>query len=229
MIGIITAMECEAEKLKDMLEGTRSYKVGMTTFYRGRFGMTEAVVAVCGIGKVFAGICANTMIIDFGCTHIYNIGAAGSLDQSVGIGDIISATATVQYDLDTSALGDPVGLISGLDMIELPCDEDFTKGFSQFAASKGRTIKTGIIATGDRFVKTYSEKKQIAESFGASACEMEGAAVGQVCCYNGMVPYSVIRIITDNASEEANDEYTFNLVERAVDLAQLFAQYLQTL
>lgn len=229
MIGIITAMNCEAEKLKEMLEDARADKVGMTTYYRGRFGRTEAVVAVCGVGKVFAGICTNTMIVDFGCTHIYNIGAAGSLDTTVGIGDIISATDTVQYDLDTSALGDPAGLISGLEMIELPCDAEFTKGFSQFAASKGRNIKTGIIATGDKFIKAFKDKRLIAECFGASACEMEGAAIGQVCYYNDKVPYNTIRIITDNASEDANDEYTFNLEECAVDLAQLFAQYLQTL
>ena len=227
MIGIITAMNCEAEKLREMLSDSRSEKLGASVYTRGRLGKTEVVVSVCGIGKVFAGACAQTMIVDFGCTHIFNIGAAGSLSEKVGIGDIITASATVQYDMDTSALGDPVGLISGLDVVEMECDKSFGDSFAQFAAKQGKTLKTGIIATGDKFIKRSEDKKLLAEHFGASAGEMEGAAVGQICCANG-VPYNVIRVITDNASEEAGDEYSFNLEECAVYLAQLFAQYLQS-
>lgn len=228
MIGIITAMSCEAEMLESVMQNVSSRKLGAWNFTLGTIGETQAVLAVCGVGKVFAGSCAQTMIINFNCTHIFSVGVAGSLEKSVAIGDIICADATVQYDMDTSAIGDPVGLISGLNVIQMPCDSGFTERFADFLADRGRTLKTGIIATGDKFVSKYCDKTAISESFGALACEMEGGAVGQICHAN-QIPYNVIRMITDNASEGSGNEYTVNLEEIAAALAKLFADFFKSL
>lgn len=225
MIGIITAMNCEAEYLKNVMTDTEQKKIGAWTFTAGSLGSTKAVLAVCGIGKVFAGSCAQAMITAFGCTHIFNVGVAGSLDEKVKIGDIVSAEATVQHDMDTTAIGDPLGLISGLNIVEMPCDEKFTEEFEKYLNSKGRTLKKGVIATGDKFFKLTSDKELVSQRFGAIAGEMEGGAVGQMCIANG-VPYNVIRMITDNAGEGSGDEYTVNLEECAVDLAATFADFI---
>lgn len=225
MIGIITAMNCEAEYLKNVMTDTEQKKIGAWTFTAGSLGSTKAVLAVCGIGKVFAGSCAQAMITAFGCTHIFNVGVAGSLDEKVKIGDIVSAEATVQHDMDTTAIGDPLGLISGLNIVEMPCDEKFTEEFEKYLTSKGRTLKKGVIATGDKFFKLTSDKELVSQRFGAIAGEMEGGAVGQMCIANG-VPYNVIRMITDNAGEGSGDEYTINLEECAVDLAATFADFI---
>lgn len=225
MTGIITAMNCEAAYLESVMKDTAKKKIGAWEFTTGKIGSTQLVLAVCGIGKVFAGSCAQTMITSFGCTHIFNVGVAGSLDPKVKIGDIVCATAAVQHDMDTSAIGDPIGLISGIDLVELPCDEAFAAEFEQFLAGQGKALCKGIIATGDKFIKLGADKKFIADTFGACACEMEGGAVAQICCANG-VKCSVIRIITDNADESSGEQYTVNLDECAVSLADLFAKYL---
>ena len=225
MIGIVTAMSCEAEEVRKALTDAVTEIIGAVEYTKGFIGSTEAVVAVCGIGKVFAGACAQTMIVNYGCSHIFNIGVAGSLSDSLDIKQIISASATVQHDMDTSAIGDPVGLISGINVIEIPCDGNFTEGFSEFLCAKGEKLSKGIIATGDRFIKTEEDRKYLSETFNAVAGEMEGAAVGQICYANG-VPYNDVRMITDKAGNSANDEYTCNLEECAVRLAQLFIEYI---
>ena len=52
---------------------------------------TENVTAVCGIGKVFAAICAQTMILTFKPEIIVNTGVAGSIDTSLKVFDIAVA------------------------------------------------------------------------------------------------------------------------------------------
>lgn len=67
------------------------------------------------------------------------------------------------------------------------------------AKSDTRYIK-GTIASGDVFVASEEKKRAIKQTFGAVACEMEGAAIGQACYING-VPFGVLRIISDSCGE----------------------------
>lgn len=227
MIGIITAMNCEAAYFESVMTNTQKKKIGAWEFTIGKLGNTDVVQTVCGVGKVFAGACTQAMIMSFGCTHIYNIGVAGSLDRNVKIGDIVCADAAVQHDMDTSEVGDPVGLISGINIIELPCDKELTQKFEAFLSAQGKTLKKGIIATGDRFIKKSADKQYISTTFGAVAGEMEGGAVAHIC-YINEVPCSVIRMITDNADEGSSDDYSVNLEECAVSLAKTFAEFIST-
>ena len=52
-----------------------------------------------------------------------------------------------------------------------------------------------------------SEKESINKEFGAIACEMEGASVGQVC-YINKVPFGILRTISDGDGAEM-DYMTF--------------------
>ena len=47
------------------------------------------------------------------------------IDHIAGLGvmDVAVADQVVQHDMNTSALGDPIGLLSGLDQIFLPSDD----------------------------------------------------------------------------------------------------------
>ena len=54
MIGIIGAMSAEVEALKAKMSGTVCERISGIEFVRGTLGNKDAVVAQCGIGKVFA-------------------------------------------------------------------------------------------------------------------------------------------------------------------------------
>ena len=110
MIGLIGAMDVEIESLEAMLEDRRDISVGMDHFSVGKLFGHEAVLAVCGPGKVNAALCAQSMITRFHPEWILNLGVAGSGSPEVGIGDMVIATAAVQHDMDTSPIGDPVVL-----------------------------------------------------------------------------------------------------------------------
>ncbi|MGB2128959.1 MAG: 5'-methylthioadenosine/adenosylhomocysteine nucleosidase, partial [Flavicella sp.] len=64
-------------------------------------------------------------------------------------------------------------------------------------------VHTGIILSGDQFIASKEKINALKESIPEALCvEMEGAAVAQVC-YEYEIPFSVIRIISDSANEDA--------------------------
>ena len=225
-IGIITAMKCEAKYLLEIANIRETRFVGGQKFYVGKIKSNEVVISVCGVGKVFAAICTQTMLTELNCGHIINIGVAGALANEVEINDIVLAKDVVQYDMDTSALGDPVGMISGIDIVNIPCDTDRLYHLKK-AADTARFINhIGTIATGDRFFNDEKTRAYVADKFGAYAGEMEGAAVGQVCFVNN-VPFNVVRIISDKAGENSSVEYGNNVKTAAKKLSELIRVYFE--
>ena len=180
MIGIIAAMNVEMESLREFIENPTSETISGIRFVSGTIDGQEVVTAVCGVGKVFAALCAQTMILRYHPDAIINTGVAGSLTNKLGIGSIAVSTAVVQHDMDTSPLGDPVRLISGINRVEIPADHTLSGRMDACARVMGVKTLQGVIASGDQFISSEARKQEIVERFGAIACEMEGAAIGQV-------------------------------------------------
>ena len=206
MIGIIAAMNVEMEGLRAHMENPVSETVSGVTFVRGTIAGREVVTAVCGIGKVFAALCAQTMILRYAPEAVINTGVAGTLTDELTIGNLAVSSCVVQHDMDTSAIGDPVGLISGINKVEIPADKLLCGHISACAKVMGIRTATGVIASGDQFVASPGRKTFITDTFSAIACEMEGAAIGQVCYVNG-VPFCVLRAISDSADGSSHMDY----------------------
>ncbi len=112
MIGIICAMQIEADGILALCKDKKtSQKYGMT-FTEGTLNGKEVVVVVCGVGKVNAAICAATLINDFKPELVINSGVAGALSPVVSIGDIVIGSKAVEHDMNVTALGDKQGEVS---------------------------------------------------------------------------------------------------------------------
>lgn len=205
-IGIIGAMKIEVEKLCSMAENVKKEKVGGIEFNVGDLCGHQVIIAVCGVGKVFAAMCAQAMILNYSPDAIINTGVAGALASELRVGDVAVAENVVQHDMDTSPIGDPVGLISGINMVQIPADEKISSSLKKTAADLGMTCLSGTIASGDQFIADKAKKAYIKNTFSAIACEMEGAAIGQVCYVNG-TPFGILRSISDNGDESAGMSY----------------------
>lgn len=205
-LGIIAAMKIEAELIEAAMTDIVRETCGSIEYCLGKIGTADIVLAVCGIGKVFAAICAQTMIVKYAPDAVINTGVGGTLTKKLSVGDVAVSSAMVQHDMDTSALGDPVGLISGINIVEIPADEALAEKISAIVRGMGINTIKGTIATGDQFIGKQETKDRIVNTFGAIACEMEGAAIGQVC-YVNKVPFAVIRAISDDADGGACEDY----------------------
>ena len=205
-IGIIGALKEEVERLIDALEEREILTLGGVEFNYGKIEDKRVVVALCGVGKVFAALCAESMIVGFAPSLIVNTGVGGALASGLKTGDIVIADKLCQHDMDTSAIGDPVGLVSGINKVFFEADGAAVKTLTESASELGLTATVGTVASGDKFIASAEDKKRIVDTFAASACEMEGGAVAHVACVNG-VPFAVIRAISDSADGEATMDY----------------------
>lgn len=206
MIGIIGAMESEVMGIIALMENTEEKTISGIKFTTGTIHKKQVVTAISGIGKVFAAMCAQTMILEFKADFIVHQGVAGSLSDNLNVFDIAVAKSLVQHDMDTTAIGDEIGLISGINIVNLPCDEKMVETAVKVIKDLGLNLETGVIASGDQFVASKEKKDEIKKNFGAIACEMEGGAVAQVC-YVNKVPCLVIRAISDSADGKATVDY----------------------
>ena len=205
-IGIIGAMEPEVNALIKRLENRSEETVSGVTFHSGSISGKGVVVARCGIGKVFAAICAEIMILKYSPEVIVNTGVGGALASGIGTGDVVIADKLCQHDMDTSAIGDPKGLVSGINVIYFEADKKAIAVLESAAKTLGLNSLVGTVASGDKFVASKEEKDRILSDFGASACEMEGAAIAHVCYVNS-TPFAVVRAISDSADGEATMDY----------------------
>ncbi len=195
-IGIIGAMQIEVDALQNAMGNAEKETISGITFVKGTIGKHTVVAAVCGIGKVFAAMCAQTMILRYQPDGIINIGVAGTVTKGLQVLDIAIADQVCQHDMDTSPLGDPVGLISGINQIYFPADKVLSQAIAAAAEKLGVRHIVGTIASGDQFIHTQEKKEWIHSTFNAIAAEMEGGSIGHVC-YVNHVPFAILRTISD--------------------------------
>lgn len=206
-VGVIGAMKAEIEGLKAAMSGMETKTVAGIEFFTGTVSGREVVAAVSGVGKVYAAMCAQTMILEYNPSVIISTGVAGG-HKSLRVGDVVIAGSVVQHDIDTSPLGDEAGFISGINLINIPCSKKLSENLMRAAeAVGGIEYKYGVIATGDRFICSRHDADAISEKFDALAYEMESASIGQVCYING-VEFAALRAISDNGDEEASESYS---------------------
>lgn len=228
MIGIIGAMEVEVQTLRALLENPKTEKISGIEFVKGTLHGHEVVVASCGIGKVFAAIAAEAMILRFSPELIINSGVGGALSDKLKIADIVIADSVVQHDMDTTALGDPPGFLSGINIVNIPTSEKAAELLSESAEELNISNCTGRIASGDEFAGSVKRKKEIGEKFGAVVCEMEGASIGQVCYVNG-VDFAVIRSVSDSLVDDSGMEYSKFVEIAAANSVKVIDRFLKKL
>lgn len=210
VIGIIGAMESETAELKKAIAIEETVKIAGMEFTKGRLGKNTVVLSQCGVGKVFASVCAQTMILKYSPDLILNVGVCGAIDKELALCDMIIGEKVVQYDMDTTAVGDPLGLVSGINKIYFDCDKSFCDTCEDILKRKNINYKKGVAATGDMFLNDSALTEKIRTNFGAISGDMESGAIGHVCYIND-VPFGILRCISDGGDENSAEVYNRTL------------------
>jgi len=219
-LGIIGAMDSEVEHILKKLGEYETVELYGLKFYASKKDGRDVILVRCGVGKVNAARCAQLLIDRFGVKGIINSGIAGGVSPEMDVGDVVIATKLCQHDFDITAFGYAKGYLSTGEDGRYPTffTADSALSDAIFESAKARVsenkIKRGVIASGDVFVSGKEQKKEISELFGASAVEMEGAAIAQTAQYSG-VPFAVLRVISDRADGGAAESYETFEIETA--------------
>ena len=201
LTGLLYAMPGEIKSL--LPEGAEPERVEAgVPFYRIR----EDVVACCGgVGKVNAAMSTQLFIDLYHPARIVNVGVAGCFED-VPIGTLVLADRFMQHDVDTSAVGDPVGLVSTVNRMDFPAAEPER---ARAAMDKtGYPYRVGSVATGEWFATKGDRARWIAETFHPLLVEMEGGAAAQVCLRND-VPFMALKSVSDCVLGDHNIYFDF--------------------
>lgn len=219
VLGVISAMPEEVQSLLDTLENVSISEKGMRSYYHGYLNTQEIVVVFSRWGKVAAAVTTTQLINDYNVDEIIFTGVSGSLDNSLKVGDVVIGTELYQHDMDTRPL---------FNQFEIPllgktCFQTRENLFLDIATDSFKeqiqqhiaidklvefdidtiTIKKGAILSGDQFISSKNKVAELKQAIPNALCvEMEGASVAQVC-YEYDIPFSIIRIISDNANDDA--------------------------
>jgi adenosylhomocysteine nucleosidase len=159
------------------------------------------------------------MIDNFHVDQIINVGVGCSLSDEVVIKNVVIATDVCQYDIDITALGEPLGFINGLNTIKVKTDEKLSEQLARTAINCGEKIHRGTIASGDTFIADGDLKEKLRSNFGAICGEMEGGAIGHTCMANN-IPFAVVRSISDGGDERSQLDYpTFKKIAAEISTA----------
>ncbi len=200
-IGLLVAMQKEARGIINGLSSVKEVQYKGITFTVGNCGDREVVVALAGIGKVNAAFTTAIMIERFGVQAVVNTGIAGGVGKLAPLTPL-AVTSVCQHDSDTTALGDPIGLISGINKVYFDADKEIVEAIVKCADN----AVCGRVATGDQFIANSQLAKSLAHTFEAVACDMECGAVAQVC-YLSDVPFGALKVISDSAEDGAELTY----------------------
>ena len=221
-------MEDEIKELVAMLESAEVYEHPGHKVYTGMLSGTKVGITDAGIGKVNAAMCAQ-MVID--CYHpeaIINTGIAGSLDKRINIGDLVLSEDAVEYDMDATAFGYPMGQIPQMEVFSFKADEILKKKALDAAKAVLSDISffEGRVVTGDAFVNSDEKRAYLRNEFNGLCCEMEGGAIAHVCHVN-KVPFLIIRAISDSADNSSHMDYEVfekKAIENSVKLSAAIAE-----
>lgn len=167
-----------------------------------------------GVGKVNAAMSAQLFIDRFHPDWIINAGVAGSF-LDLPIGTIVLAKDFVQHDVDTTAMGDPIGMVSTVDRVDFPTSE--WERLSGILTAQGVAHQVGRVATGEVFMTRGERANWVARTFSPMLCEMEGGAIAQVCMRNA-VRFTALKSVSDRLCQENNAEEYFNYGEAMAKL-----------
>jgi len=232
----ILGVPAEVKDVEAQLTGVSIERVQGVAFSVGVIGSTRVVLGKTNAGKVNAAMMAALVINHFAPSAVFFTGTAGAVDPDLKPGDVILGTAIGHHDFGASTPGGFVRRATnnpatgGANPAFFAPDERLLSAARRlaptlkFVPAPGSThvpaVREGIIVTGDSFVANPAQRDEMRTSLKASAVEMEGAAVAQVCWQLG-VPFIVIRSITDNADGSTVDAYRTNLEAASRNAATL--------
>ena len=222
MIGLAYALKGEIRSMLHSADAKPLETAAGTAVYEIEPGI---LAYLGGVGKVNAAMSAQLFIDRFHPDWIINAGVAGSF-LDLPIGTIVLAKDFVQHDVDTTAMGDPIGMVSTVDRVDFPTTEP--ERLSALLTALGTEHQVGRVATGEVFMTKGSRADWVAKTFSPTLCEMEGGAIAQVCMRNG-VKFTALKSVSDRLCQENNAEEYFNYGEAMAQLNSVVLPFARAL
>lgn len=226
-IAIIVPMEIEAEYYRKKFHSGQKEMFGSTEFEHFSVNNNDIYLGLTGIGKVQAAMNLASLLTKVNLDLVFVTGTAGSLQNKVKKGDIVLADAFTYHDAHNTLAGDYVEGQIPQEPAQFLLNSKAKNDFESFLKKQKVQYQKGLVVTGDSFISSDKQKNEIEANFpSALAVEMEGAAFAQVA-YHFKQDLIVMRAISDNGDEDANESFEQFAKEVGAKAAKLICNYLE--
>ena len=200
-IGLLFAMPSEFSALPGAAGLTALETVSGVDFYQIA---PDILVCAGGVGKVNAAMAAEILCLRYGVELIINAGVAGCFTD-LPAASLVVASALLQHDVDTTAVGDPIGLVSTVNRVIFPTWQP--EHCAELLSRCGIHAVTGLVSTSDSFITRGERADWIGRTFHPLLTEMEACAIAQVCLRND-VKFVALKSVSDHLySDNQVEEY----------------------
>ena len=222
-IGIVVADYDEYSPFVDAISAVapKEYKYFNRKAVEFNMGNAKVICINCGIGKVNAATAAMHLA-DIGCTYILNFGLSGGI-SGVHRGEVVLPDKFLEHDFDLTGIG------------YKPCEKpsqkyiyDANKALLQKAESAIGECRHGTAVCGDRFICNSVDRDFLRDTFGATTCDMETAAIASVCDMAN-IPYLSVRRVSDDAGDDAYANYSEMNAFEGQTLSEIFIKVLKVI
>ena len=216
MIGVVIAMQSEAQILIDQMQNVSTQTLCGKTVYLGKAFEKDVALCVCGVGKVNATIGAQLVIDRFHVEKLFNFGVAGGLNDGTKLCQVYQIAKAVQFDFDLTQLnGTKMGTLDEYSENYLPL------------STLPLSFPMKNLGTSDRFNDSKADFVLLTEELGADIRDMEGCAIVQTALCSALPVYSV-KAISDVAGSGSTTEQFLVNKDKALQnlkgvLADIFA------
>ena len=217
-IGLQFAMPAELHALPGAKDLEPFETVSGVPFYQVA---PDIIACASGISKVNAAMGAEILCLKYGVDLILNAGVAGCATD-LATGSLVVPTEFIQHDVDTTAIGDPVGMVSTVNRLDFPTWQP--ERCVEILKSLGVTASTGRVATGDWFATKCPRAEWIRDTFSPLLLEMEGCAIAQVCLRNE-VRFVALKSVSDHLFRENNAEEYFDFGQALENLGKVLLPF----
>ena len=194
MIGVIIAMQSEADILLQEMQITRTLTVSGKTVHVGKAYGKDVALCVCGVGKVNAALGTQLVVSKFDAEKLLNFGVSGGLNADTELCQVYQIEGATQFDFDLAQLnGTSIGTLNeytepylNLNLLNLP-----------YPKRK--------LATADRFNDSIDDYNLLTQELKADIRDMEGGAIVQAA-YMASLPVYSVKAISDVAGSGSTIE-----------------------
>jgi len=180
-IGIVAALGMEVAPFVGRCLPVQSYVGNRFQVHGLLLHDIRIAVVESGAGANLAARATQTLCDGHAPQWVLSVGFSGALQPHLKLGDLVVANAIVNRE--GKGLSVPV----------------------QMQSSPQDGLYVGKFLNSDQIVRTVSDKKQLGESTGAIAVDMESLAVARVCAERN-VRFMAVRVISDDLTKDLPPE-----------------------
>ena len=197
MIGLVVAMEREAEKVIPLIENKIEKTIAGKKVIEGELFSKKIALIISGIGKVSSSLSCQLLIDKYNVEKVINFGSVGGVSNKVKVLEYYLVEKSCQFDFD----------LREIDPVPLGYNQDYDTVFYSHLTPDCGFNKVNL-GSSDKF----TSKKEIIDEVIEMGCDirdMEGGAIAQVCTANS-VPLIMLKGVTDVYGLGTDGEQFFN-------------------